>query len=91
MPKLRVQVTLSSNPHAQPAHAGEESVRTIAVSGRRLQATFTPDGPLVAGGSAVHGTLVPHDADGGDVLPPGTQFELWEHGRVGHGTVLAAW
>lgn len=53
-----------------------------------MKVTFTPEATLVAGGPAVHGTLAVNEADGAGVLPPGTQFEVWEKGRIGYGSVL---
>jgi hypothetical protein len=85
--RLRAQVTLAST--AAPAGAGEESPRTIAVSGRRLKVLMTPTAPLVPGGPAVHAELVLRGAEERSLLPPGIQFEVWERGRVGYGTVLS--
>lgn len=87
--RLRAQVTLASTAAALPAAMGEESPRTIAVSGRRLKVLLTPASPLVPGGPAVHAELVLRGADERSLLPPGIQFELWEQGRVGYGTVLS--
>ena len=43
---------------------------------------------LFAGGPAVHCTLET-ESESAAFLPPGTQFELWENGRIGYGSVLA--
>lgn len=89
MQRLSVQVTLTATGHGTSSAAGEDSPRTVAVSGRRLKATLTPFEALVPGGAAVHASLVLHDAEGLSFLPPGVQFEIWENGRVGYGAVLA--
>lgn len=91
MQLLRVQITLTSGHHIAATPAGQESTRTISASGRRLRVTFTPEANLIPGGPAVHGTLKVTESDGMSFLPPGSQFELWDNGRIGYGSVLAWW
>jgi hypothetical protein len=89
---LRVQLTLL------PPEAGGRKTpgstadfRTVlTVSGRHFGALVSPHGVLQPGGAAVHCDVALGDAnDARAFFPPGTQFEVWEGGRRGYGSVLA--
>lgn len=90
---LRVQLTLlpTSAGGRKGALPTEEFHAVLNSGGRHFSAAFFPSEPVIPGGSAVQCGVrfhVPKEAL--PHFPPGTQFELWEGGRKGYGTVLAA-
>jgi hypothetical protein len=90
MPQLRVQLTLLSSAaggrHA-PILPGEFRT-TLSASGQHVTAIVFADAPILPGRSAVHDVSLPEPSRSKPLLPPGAQFELWESGRKGYGSVL---
>ena len=88
---LRVQLTL-----LPPSMGGRKLLlpakefRTVLVSaGRRhFSAALFPAEPVVPGGAAVNCEVLFLLPEAVGHFPAGTQFDLWEGGRKGYGTVL---
>ena len=88
---LRIQLTLlptSAGGRKNSLPAGE--FRTVLNSGgHHFSAAIFPEEPVKPGGAAVHCNatfLAPKEAL--SHFPAGSQFELWEGGRKGYGSVL---
>jgi hypothetical protein len=88
---LRVQLTLlPTSGGGRKTGLPAEGFRTVLVSpGRRhFSAAIFPTAPLLPGGAAVNCEVQFSVAEAAGHFPAGTQFDLWEGGRMGYGTSL---
>lgn len=86
---LRAQVTLLASAQGTPSLAAAEVTTVLVSSGRHFPGTLFPSRPLAPGGSAVDCDIAfIEPAKAAPHFPAGVQFDIWERGRKGYGTVL---
>ena len=88
---LRVQLTLlaaAAGGRKSPLPAKEFRAVLVVAGRRHFSAAIIPSGQVVPGGFAVNCDVLFFPPEAARHFPAGTQFDLWEGGRKGYGTVL---
>jgi hypothetical protein len=88
---LRVQITLLATAAGGRKSPLPAEFRTVFVAPgeRHFPGVFFPSGLTLPGGAAVNGEVLFDLPEAVSYFPAGIQFDVWEAGRKGYGTVLA--
>ena len=87
---LRVQLALLATAEGGRKSALPGEFKTVLVSAghQHFSAMIFPSAPVVPGGAAVNCEVKFLQPEAVGYFPAGTQFDLWEGGRMGYGTAL---